>query len=385
MKLCSEEKCSGCGACVNICPKHCIKMVRNSQGFDYPVIDKEKCVECGLCEKVCNNVMSGFEDRTPKAYAVSMKDDVALKQSSSGGAAYAMSKYIVENGGIVFGAAYSENFYVHHIGVSAADDLKKLQGSKYVQSDTEMTFSEVKKLLKSGKKVMYVGTPCQIHGLQSFLKDIDMSNLITCDLLCGGVPSPGMFEKYIDELKSRRGDFESYNFRSKKYGYGYLMQSICGKKETVLSGHESSFIKMVGAGYIRKSCIGCRFGSKSRVGDITIGDFWNLKIPYEEWTRGISLVLVNTPKGNDLMQKLADSVIIQERTMEEAEKSQGCSLTGSKKKPKDYDEFFAEWDKLSWQDLSRRYLTAKSFKARCLEAIPPAVMGGIRNAKRKLQ
>ena len=139
MRLCSEEKCSGCGACVNICPKHCIKMVRNSQGFDYPVIDKEKCVECGLCEKVCNNVMSGFEDRTPKAYAVSMKDDVALKQSSSGGAAYAMSKYIVENGGIVFGAAYSENFYVHHIGVSAADDLKKLQGSKYVQSDTEMT------------------------------------------------------------------------------------------------------------------------------------------------------------------------------------------------------------------------------------------------------
>lgn len=389
MKLCSEEQCSGCGACVNICPQKCITMKRNYQGFDYPSIDEDDCINCGQCEKVCHAVLQSYEERTPSVFSVAMKnDDATLKKSSSGGAAYILSKKFIEDGGIVFGAAYTDGLHVEHICVSDVQELERLQGSKYVQSSTGSCFSDVRKALKSGMRVLYFGTPCQIHGLYAFLQNANTDSLFTCDLLCGGVPSPGLFEKYIAELKTHtKSDFDYYNFRSKRYGYGYgyLIQAISDGKEKILTGHNSSFIKTIGAGYIRQSCIGCRFGSLSRVGDVTIGDFWNLNVRFDLWTKGVSLLFVNTNKGKSLVTNLQDDVYIDERTVDEAKKSQSCSLTGSKKKPKDYEAFYKDCFVMSWNELSQKYLSPKSTKLRIIEATPPFIMGFIRNVRRKMQ
>lgn len=386
MKLCSVEQCSGCGACVNICPRKCLTMKRNYQGFDYPEIDEDKCIKCGQCEKVCHAVLQSYEERTPSVFSITMKDDDALKKSSSGGAAYVLSKKFIEDGGIVFGAAYTDDLHVEHICVSNVKDLERLQGSKYVQSITGLCFSDVKKALKSGIKVLYFGTPCQIHGLYAFMQNVKKDNLFTCDLLCGGVPSPGIFEKYINELKLRtKNDFDNYIFRSKRYGYGYLIQAISGNKEKILSGHDASFIKTIGAGYIRQSCLGCRFGSINRVGDITIGDFWNLNVNYDQWTKGVSLLFVNTHKGADLVANSRDKMLIDERTLEEAKKSQSCSLTGSKKKPHNYDSFFSDWQNLSWYELSKRYFSPKSTKEKVIGMIPSFILGAVRNIRRKMQ
>ena len=390
MKLCDESLCTGCGACVNMCPNSCISMVRNTQGFDYPQINEDKCVECGLCEKLCAKVMGGLEERNPQAYSMTLNDDEVLKHSSSGGAAYALSKYVLENGGSVFGAIYTEDFHVHHIGISNIEDLKKLQGSKYVQSSTELCFKEAKKALLSEKKVLYFGTPCQIRGLYACLDGVDISNLITCDLLCGGVPSPGIFEKYIKELIENKGHFDCLSFRSKKYGYGYgylvTIKNNTGH-EVVLKRSHAYFVKTVGAGYVRNSCIGCRFGNINRVGDITIGDFYHLKISSKQFQKGVSLILANTAKGDAIIKNISKSpaVIIECRTLSDVKKSQGCSITGSKKKPKNYDNFFSDWKSLSWMELSKKYLAPKSRKERIVESIPPFILAFLRDLRRKMR
>lgn len=382
MKLCEESHCSGCGACINACPNSCISMVKNSQGFDYPSINDDLCVKCGLCEKVCAKVQEKYEEKNPKIYSATfLGDDQILKNSSSGGAAYALAKKCIEDGGVVFGSAYDDKLRVHHITVSSINDLKKLQGSKYVQSSIGSSYKEAKDILRSGKKVMFFGTPCQIHGLKAFLSDDEMKNLITCDLLCGGVPSPGVFEKYVFELNSKYGKIDSYNFRSKRYGYGYLISNV---NEKVLTGHDASFIKTLGAGYVRESCFDCQFRKISRVGDITIGDFWNLKVPFKQWTKGVSSILVNTVKGSEMLKMVSDTVLMEERSLNDLMRSQTTSIAPIKKRPKDYDEFFLDYPKMTWHELSKKYLMPKSFKAKFVEAIPPFIMAFVRNFKRKM-
>lgn len=385
MKLCNELLCTGCGACVNICPNSCISMVQNTQGFDYPKINEDKCVKCGLCEKVCAKVMDGLEERNPQAYSMMLKDDEVLKRSSSGGAAYALSKYVLENGGLVFGAAYTEDFHVHHIGISNIEDLKKLQGSKYVQSSTELCFKEAKEALLAGKQVLYCGTPCQIHGLYACLDGTDVSNLITCDLLCAGVPSPGVFEKYIGELKCKYGRIDHYNFRSKKYGYGYgyLIQSIIDGREKILTSNDASFVKTMSRGFVRESCFNCKFRNINRAGDITIGDFWDLSVPFEQWTKGISVVIVNTAKGQKLVNSVINEAVVNEISIDSCIKSRSASFKGSRKKPENYNNFFLDYPKITWFELSKKYLIPKSVKGRIAELFPPFVLAFVRNIRRK--
>lgn len=386
MELCDKIRCTGCGACVNSCPNGCILMVRNSQGFDYPVIDDVSCVKCGLCEKVCSKVKAGLEERTPRVYSATLKDEKIIKKSSSGGAAYALAKKCIENGGVVFGAAYNDSLQVRHIAVSSCDELQKLQGSKYVQSMIGSSYKEAKDILQSGKKVMFFGTPCQIHGLQVFLTGDDMENLVTCDLLCAGVPSPGLFEKYISELRDKYGEIENYNFRSKKYGYGfgYLIQSIINGKEKILTGDDASFVKTMSAGFVRESCLNCKFRNISRVGDITIGDFGDLEVPYEQWKNGISVILANTSKGEKIIKSLTDEVIVEERTLDDCIKLRASSLKGSKKKPVNYNDFFIDYPQMTWGELSKKYLMPKSVKKKIVELVPPFIMAFVRNFRRKM-
>ena len=217
MKLCETEKCTGCGACFNSCPKQCISMRESDNGYKYPVINQEICIDCGLCSKNCP-ILTSYKKNYPITLfsAIYKSDDAALLNSSSGGIAYALSEYLLNSGGIVFGAAYDDNMNVKHIEIQDKKDLYKLQGSKYVQSDTGNTFSKVKGCLSDGKKVIFFGLPCQISGLYSYLGSFNTENLYTCDLLCGGAPSPGVFKKYINYLEQKyKSKAENLNFRSK--------------------------------------------------------------------------------------------------------------------------------------------------------------------------
>ena len=212
--------CVGCGACANACPKNCLIMVADKDGFLHPEIQKDICVNCGTCEKACPIVDKNSKDEEPvPVYAVYSKDDNVRISSSSGGLFYTIAKHIIENGGIVYGAAFDENLYLSHKGVDSAEDLYLLQGSKYIQSDTRLCFREVKKHLAANRPVLFCGTPCQVEGLLCYLKK-PYENLFTIDFICHGVPSPKAWEEYIKyQEKAFSAKACSAYFRDKSNGW----------------------------------------------------------------------------------------------------------------------------------------------------------------------
>ena len=210
------KKCTGCGACVQVCPKKCISWEEKDFGFNYPRIDKNVCVDCGRCENVCPIDRDLNKPDGQRAYAVVLKDKDTLLKSTSGGMFSALAGYVFENKGVVYGCSMESGFQVKHIRVSVEKDLEKLRGSKYVQSNTENTFAQAETDLKKGLVVLYTGTPCQIAGLNNYLgKEYD--NLITADIVCHGVGSQKYFDKFMDYLKEANKDMTDLKFRSKEY------------------------------------------------------------------------------------------------------------------------------------------------------------------------
>lgn len=224
-----KAKCSGCHSCMNICPKNCIEMKVDNEGFWYPEVDKEKCIECGLCEKRCPilNDMSVVND--PKAYACYNKDDRIREESSSGGIFTLLASYIIDNGGIVYGAAFNQNFEVEHIEVTNKEDLSKLRGSKYVQSKLGDTYSKIKEHLNQDKLVYFSGTPCQIDGLLCFLNK-RYDNLICQDIVCHGVPSLKVWKHYLKKFDLEKNAIIS--FRDKSTGWDSYSFSIKQKNNS---------------------------------------------------------------------------------------------------------------------------------------------------------
>lgn len=214
-----KSRCCGCSACMNICPNNAIKMKIDNKGFKYPIVDDEKCVNCGLCDKVCpyNNEYTKKEIYNKSvAYGGWNNNDEIRKNSTSGGIFSAISKYVLDNNGLICGAIYDDNLKVIHEIVDNIENLKKINGSKYVQSDMKDNFKKIKKYLEDGKLVLFSGTPCQVSGLNSFLGK-EYENLYTCDIVCHGVPSPKVFEKYKKELeKAKNSEIININFRDKE-------------------------------------------------------------------------------------------------------------------------------------------------------------------------
>ena len=192
-----KSKCSGCHACSSICPKKCISLVADEEGFLYPKVNEKECLNCNLCEQVCPflNPIGISKDEAPIAYAAKNLDEGTRTKSSSGGVFTAIAEHVIGQGGIVFGSAFDSPYNVVHIGVQKKDELQRLRGSKYVQSKIGNTYQEAKEALVSGRVVLFTGTPCQIGGLKAFLKK-DYPNLYTQDLICHGVPSPKIFKEY---------------------------------------------------------------------------------------------------------------------------------------------------------------------------------------------
>lgn len=386
-KLCDASACVGCGACAQICPKNCFSMQLDKYGFWVPVVDRNVCVKCGLCQKACPALSPTYTLHEPHAVlcATLKNRPEVLKKSSSGGLAYALSHAIIKQGGVVFGAAYTPDMQVVHQEVTDLAGLSALQGSKYVQSHLNTTYQQAKKRLLEGKQVLFVGTPCQIAGLYTYLGNTPQGKLLTCDLLCGGAPAPGLFAKYIAYLEGKfKQKITCFNFRSKKYGYGYgylhLLSTFNGRKPVLLTGKDSSFVRTLGLGYVRNSCFDCPFRSVQRVGDITAGDFWNLLVPVKQFEQGLSLGLVNTEKGHSFIKThLAPVMQLKTCTLQDLKNSQNVSIRPTKKKPADYDEFFKQAKELSWPELTKRYIWPKSsFKHNLMDLLPPCVTSVLR-------
>ena len=344
-----KKLCTGCGACFNICPKKAITMEKNSEGFLEPVIDKSKCVNCGLCKKVCPQLKEDVcLNETNQVFGIRCNDSVRYN-CSSGGVFGAIARWAVSNDGVVFGAAFSDDYKrVVHVKATNENELKKLYKSKYLQSDTGSIFTEVKKCLETSKSpVVFAGCPCQVSGLKSFLmKDYD--NLITIDILCHGVVSPGAYEKFLNEFF---GDVDSpiknVDFRSKKLGWAcnLLVEAEDGTER--ISTYSGDYFNAFLWGYSQRNvCFECKYANQKRIGDITIGDFWGIDriLPEINDNKGVSLVLCNTQKGFNVINKINNFVDIKKECdydkMLNAVKDINWALYKPGIKPKNRDVFF---------------------------------------------
>lgn len=322
MSVSNKDKaaCCGCNACAEICPKHCIQMVEDAQGFIYPQVDSSVCVECGMCEKVCPLEVANLSLRKPlKAYAAWNKNRQEHLLSSSGGAAYIFSSYIIEKGGVVYGCT-SDGIDVRHIRVENHSELFKLQGSKYVH-DVRGLFKKVKNDLKIGKTVLFIGTPCQVAGLKNYIGHHN-EHLYLVDLICHGVPSKQMLHEHIKHV-AKGEKIQHISFRK---GTDYRFSITANKFSYEVSLWETPYKDLYLRGFIegminRPCCYQCPFACSSRVSDITIGDFWGLKnaelLPKES-KDGISLLLPMTDKGLNLIHAVGDNMYICERSVDEA-------------------------------------------------------------------
>ena len=332
-----NSKCCGCEACVQKCPKKCISLVQDKEGFLYPKVDENLCIGCDLCEKVCpyKNIVSSaeFEERL---FAYKNDDPGILLESSSGGAFTELATYIIGRCGAVYGAAFSEDWSVKHICVESIDELGKLRGSKYVQSYIGNSYRDAEHKLKNGQLVLFTGTPCQIKGLKFFLRK-DYPNLLTVDFICHGVPSPKIWKRYLAETfgeengnsrhkaadgkntvlnsslnaKSPIGDIK---FRDKTDGWEKYRFVVCRKsaakadKNSVLlsdmhrnNPYMKGFLADI---YLRPSCYNCPAKSGKSGSDIQMADFWGIREIDKQFysSQGVSMLIVHSKKGRDLIE-----------------------------------------------------------------------------------
>ena len=279
-------------------------MKEDKEGFLYPEANAKLCVECGACEKVCPILHAGEARKPSHCYAAKNKDAEVLKRSSSGGIFSILAQYVIsEKQGVVFGAMWEDERVVHG-AVERLEDLYKLRGSKYVQSDLRDSFKQVAGFLNDERYVLFSGTPCEIAGLKSYLKK-DYDNLLTVDLACHGVPSPKVLALYIQELKQKYG-VETLRMNFKDKSTGWATYSVTAKSGDKLLFSERATENIYMKGYLhelfsRPSCHDCAFKSFRSGSDITLADFWGIKmtLPNYPSEEGVSLVMENTTEGNE--------------------------------------------------------------------------------------
>lgn len=372
IEIVEKEKCYGCMACYNTCPKEAIHMEEDKLGFAYPVIDKAKCIECGLCKKVCPALNEKEKKATPKVYACINKDDEVRLKSSSGGIFTLLSEWILNQGGVVFGAGFDKNFNVEHICIDSKEDLVKLRMSKYIQSNINTTYKKAKEELNNGKMVLFTGTTCQIEGLVNYLGK-DYENLYLQDIICHGVPSKVVWNQYKEYRELKDGQKpESIEFRNKDNGWKDF--NIKFKyKESEYKGNQSNdiYLQTFLRNYIlRESCYDCQFRKENRSSDITLADFWGVEniLPQMYDNKGTSLVIVNSNKGERLFQSIKQNMEYKEVNLEEAVKYNSSYYT-SAKKPKDRDKYIKNIEKDSIGKLYKKYVNNTNILKRVLRKL----------------
>ena len=352
-----QEKCVGCSACEQVCPKKCITMQPDSKGFLYPKINEAACIGCGACEKVCQVNSPVLKYPLPqKVYAARTKEPDMLQRSSSGGIATMLAKDFVEKGGIVYGAAFDENLVVQHIRVTDASSLEKIQGSKYVQSDIQAIYSMVREDLTVGNRVLVFGTPCQIAGLRKIFGKSE--KLLLCDLICHSAPSPKLFAEHIKAAESEGKKVTDYRFRDKALGWSYNMNRIVYQDgSTELHSYWNQCYKRLFLLNLteRESCYSCPYSDCRRVGDITLGDYWGVGAVTDRFTddRGTNVIFINTEKAvasfEDVLCQKADCV---ETALEDALQKH---LIMPCEKSKQVDNFWSCYHKTSYRTAAERF------------------------------
>ena len=332
INIIDKKNCCGCNACVQHCPKSCITMQEDGEGFLYPIVDQEVCIDCGLCEKVCPVLNQGEERKPLQVYAANNPNEEVRMQSSSGGVFTLLAETIIQEGGVVFGVRFNDDWEVIHDYTETKEGLAAFRGSKYVQSRIGESYCQVERFLKKGRKVLFTGTPCQIAGLNLFLRK-EYDNLLTVDFICHGVPSPGVWKSYLEELIALKGnqknsvlshskpiilnsirDISRIEFRNKRLGWKKFSFALTlsvpdghKTKNTVLLSepyNENIFMKGFLADlFLRPSCYACPAKCLKSGSDITIGDYWGIQnvMPEIDDDKGICCLMVNTDKGGQLL------------------------------------------------------------------------------------
>ncbi|WP_081679540.1 Coenzyme F420 hydrogenase/dehydrogenase, beta subunit C-terminal domain [Butyrivibrio sp. XPD2002] len=317
MKLCDIEKCTGCGACVNICPKKAIAMAETDTGKTVWSIDETQCVECGMCEKTCPVLNSSDFNEPIKTLAAWTLNEKDQQTCASGGIATALYKVVLEKNGTIYGCDYDSELKPVIRGYEDTSDLEKFKSSKYVQSITGFSYQQVKEDLNNGRMVLYIGTPCQIDGLQHFLGK-KYSNLYTVDIICHGVPPYKYFQEYIASLGFKE-KITSVAFRGKRD----FCLSLYNEENLIYwrySDFDYYYLSFLRGIIYRDNCYECRYAKKDRISDITIGDFWGLdkKTLQKPYDGRISTILVNTSKGQELLDMAVNHIYVEERLLDEA-------------------------------------------------------------------
>ena len=358
------KDCCGCGVCHEVCPKNAISMVTDEYGYIYAKIDSTLCIDCGKCKGVCPALKNDCEVEFEKKAYVATSLDESTKKSASGGMFALFAKKVLAEGGVVFGTEMNESFDVQVIGIESEEELYKLQGSKYVQSNMLPAFKQIKEALKT-RKVLFCGTPCQVSALKNYIGK-ERENLILVDLVCHGVPNNQMFKDEIDLLQKKyKGNLSGYSFRDKDYGHNVIGNLRFKGKETkrpLYSFSSPYYTAFLQNDTLRENCFDCKYANVNRPGDITICDYWGVKNEEADFYTeccdknivGISGVIVNTQKGEEFFEKNTDNLLYKESTIEKIQNSNGCIVHPSPK-GKDSDLVKTIYKENGWKGVSRFY------------------------------
>lgn len=371
IELKNKIDCCGCCMCAGACPKNCIEMRMDDEGFVYPCVDESSCVNCHLCEKVCPliNVRNDKSDFQQRGYIVQHKDPVVLSESTAGGAFTAIAKYVLDRDGIVFGVELQDNLYAmpsaaHHIWVDKEANLNKFRNSKYVQSFVgDTTAQQVKFFLEQGKYVCFSGTPCQVEGLKQYLdaKKVNQTNLILADVVCRAVPSPMIFRKYLEYQEKKNSEhITSVRFRDKHYGYKYSTMNVISDRNhgNYHRGVESDpWLRTFFSNICdRPSCHDCKFRKLHRVSDFTIWDCFHVGRFSKELDndKGATRMLVHSLKGQQVLEEIKNDlkvVSVEVESIVEGAKELRESVAPNERRA----AFFADAEEMNGYDLFEKY------------------------------
>lgn len=389
MNICDENMCTGCGACKNLCPVHCINIKENGEGFLFPEIDEEKCIHCNKCYDSCpSNVFNvkNFDFDRVETYFFTNEDKTILRESSSGGAFSILAGNVIKSKGVVFGAIYDKSYNVVHEYATNYDELNLMRGSKYVESNTTDTYEKAKKFLKEGKIVLFTGTPCQIAGLYSVLEGKKYDNLYTIDILCHGVPSAKLFREYISTLEKKYGKIINYSFRDKeKWGWGnwgsfiYLNKNNKQIKKSFVVANDYFYSLFFKECIFRESCYKCKYAQVPRIGDLTIGDCWGIEEMNSnaDLENGVSLILINSKKGKKLISDSISKESLKLLNLSEVIKYNQTIIKPTNR-PNTRNDFYKDFEKYGFEETASKYCKLRYFFPIILRYVP-------RNLKNKIK
>lgn len=360
IRITDKGACCGCHGCASVCPAGCITMEQDGEGFLYPRVDEARCLRCGRCEAVCPVTAPAKTGGEPAAWAARSLDDGLRLQSSSGGVFSELAAAVMADGGVVFGAAFDDHFDVGHIRADSPAALERLRGSKYVQSAIGQTYRQAKESLDRGTTVLFTGTPCQIAGLRRFL-GAGYENLITQDIVCHGVPSPAVWQKYVQYRQKAAGKkLRQICFRDKARGWRQYRLSLEFEDRTrcgVPHGEDLFMGCFLADLCLRPSCHQCAFKLKNGQSDITLADFWGIEkvLPEPDDNRGTSLVLIHTERGRALFDSVRHRLDCRQVDAGEALRYNAAAVRSAAPHPK-RDAFLEQLAHSDFRETAERFL-----------------------------